>query len=55
MDNQPNLITLQLPIDQVNGIVQALNSLPTSSNAWPVVQSIVQQVNAQQNPPKTEG
>lgn len=55
MDKPANLVTLHLPVEQVNGILQALNSLPTSSNAWPVVQSIVQQANAQQNQPKDEG
>lgn len=49
------MISISLTLEQVNGVIQVLNNLPTSSNAWPLVQNIVQQVNTQQqipNPPK---
>lgn len=49
------MINISLTLEQVNGVIQVLNNLPTSSNAWPLVQNIVQQVNAQQqlpNPPQ---
>ena len=45
------MINISLTLEQVNGVIQVLNNLPTSSNAWPLVQNIVQQVNDQQQLP----
>lgn len=40
-------ITLTLAIDEVNGILQTLGNLPTSSGAWPLVVKIKEQAQAQ--------
>jgi hypothetical protein len=40
-------ITLNLTIDEVNGILQTLGNLPTSSGAWPLVVKIKEQAQAQ--------
>ena len=40
-------ITLELSVDEVNGILQTLGQLPTSSGAWPLVVKIKQQAEAQ--------
>ena len=37
-------MTLELTADEVQGILQVLNDLPTKTNAWPLVQKIEQQV-----------
>jgi hypothetical protein len=37
------MITLQLEIEEVNGILQCLGQLPTSSGAWPLVVKIKEQ------------
>jgi hypothetical protein len=37
-------VTLELTADEVQGILQVLNDLPTKTNAWPLVQKIEQQV-----------
>lgn len=47
-----NIVTLKLPLDQVEGIVRALNALPTSSNAWPLVQNILNQMAEQKEEKK---
>jgi hypothetical protein len=36
-------ITLRLSVEEVNGILQTLGQLPTSSGAWPLVVKIKQQ------------
>ena len=46
-------ITLRLSVEEVNGILQTLGSLPTSSGAWPLVVKIKQQC-AEQLPKKEE-
>jgi hypothetical protein len=48
-----NEIKLSLSIEEVNGILQTLGSLPTSSGAWPLVVKIKQQC-AEQLPEKEE-
>ncbi len=40
-------ITLKLSVEEVNGILQTLGSLPTSSGAWPLVVKIKEQAEAQ--------
>lgn len=40
-------INLKLTTDEVNGILQVLGNLPTSSGAWPLVIKIKQQVETQ--------
>lgn len=40
-------ITLKLEAVEVNGILQALGQLPTSSGAWPLVVKIKTQSEAQ--------
>jgi len=40
-------ITLKLSIEEVNGILQTLGQLPTSSGAWPLVVKIKEQAEAQ--------
>jgi hypothetical protein len=46
-------ITLRLSVEEVNGILQTLGSLPTSSGAWPLVVKIKQQC-AEQLPKKED-
>ena len=46
-------VTLKLTVEEVNGILQTLGSLPTSSGAWPLVVKIKQQC-AEQLPKKEE-
>ena len=41
------MITLQLEIEEVNGILQCLGQLPTSSGAWPLVVKIKEQATPQ--------
>jgi len=36
-------IKLELTVEEVNGILQTLGQLPTSSGAWPLVVKIKQQ------------
>ena len=36
-------VVLKLSVEEVNGILQTLGSLPTSSGAWPLVVKIKQQ------------
>jgi hypothetical protein len=45
-------ITLKLTVEEVNGILQTLGQLPTSSGAWPLVVKIKQQ--AEEQLPKKE-
>jgi len=45
-------IKLSLSIEEVNGILQTLGALPTSSGAWPLVVKIKQQ--AEEQLPKKE-
>lgn len=40
-------INLKLTVDEVNGILQVLGNLPTSSGAWPLVIKVKQQAEAQ--------
>ena len=46
-------VTLKLTVEEVNGILQTLGQLPTSSGAWPLVVKIKEQASAQL--PKDEG
>jgi len=46
-------ITLRLSVEEVNGILQTLGQLPTSSGAWPLVVKIKQQC-AEQQPKKED-
>jgi len=46
-------VTLKLSVEEVNGILQTLGQLPTSSGAWPLVVKIKQQC-AEQLPKKEE-
>jgi hypothetical protein len=41
------MITLQLEIEEVNGILKSLGQLPTSSGAWPLVVKIKEQAEPQ--------
>ena len=45
-------ITLKLAVDEVNGILQTLGQLPTSSGAWPLVVKI--KTMAEEQLPKEE-
>jgi hypothetical protein len=45
-------VTLKLTVEEVNGILQTLGSLPTSSGAWPLVVKIKEQ--AEEQLPKDE-
>jgi hypothetical protein len=45
-------VTLKLSVEEVNGILQTLGSLPTSSGAWPLVVKIKEQ--AEEQLPKKE-
>ena len=40
-------ITLKLSVEEVNGILQTLGQLPTSSGAWPLVVKIKEQAQLQ--------
>jgi hypothetical protein len=40
-------VTLTLTVDEVNGILQTLGNLPTSSGAWPLVVKIKEQAEDQ--------
>jgi hypothetical protein len=40
-------VTLRLSIEEVNGILQTLGQLPTSSGAWPLVVKIKEQAESQ--------
>jgi hypothetical protein len=46
-------VTLKLSVEEVNGILQTLGQLPTSSGAWPLVVKIKQQC-AEQLPKEEE-
>jgi hypothetical protein len=41
------MIKLELEIEEVNGILQCLGQLPTSSGAWPLVVKIKEQAESQ--------
>jgi hypothetical protein len=45
-------VVLKLSVEEVNGILQTLGQLPTSSGAWPLVLKIKQQ--AEEQLPKEE-
>jgi hypothetical protein len=45
-------VVLKLSVEEVNGILQTLGQLPTSSGAWPLVVKIKQQ--AEEQLPKKE-
>jgi hypothetical protein len=51
-------VTLKMQAAEANFLLQALGNLPTSSNAWPLMQKISQQaeacVAAVSNPPPPE-
>lgn len=40
-------INIKLTVDEVNGILQALGQLPTSSGAWPLLLKIKTQAEEQ--------
>lgn len=49
-------VTLNLTVDEVNGILQTLGNLPTSSGAFPLMMNIKQQAEAQiPQPLQTDG
>lgn len=45
-------LTLNLTVEEVNGILQTLGNLPTSSNAWPLMVKIKDQAEAQMPKPE---
>jgi len=45
-------VTLKLTVEEVNGILQTIGQLPTSSGAWPLVVKIKEQ--AEEQLPKEE-
>jgi hypothetical protein len=45
-------ITLKLSVEEVNGILQTLGQLPTSSGAWPLVVKIKEQAEAHTKEPE---
>lgn len=47
-------ISLVLTVDEVNGILQVLGNLPTSSGAWVLLQKIKAQAEAAVAEPKGE-
>jgi hypothetical protein len=40
-------VTLELTLDEVNGILGVLGDLPTKTGAWPLMQKIEEQAAAQ--------
>jgi hypothetical protein len=40
-------VTLELTLDEVNGILGVLGDLPTKTGAWPLMQKIQEQAAAQ--------
>jgi len=52
VNKQPQTIQLILSAEEVQGVVNVLNQLPTSSGAWPLVVKIKQQ--AEEQLPKKE-
>jgi len=42
-----NPVTLTLTVDEINGVLQTLGQLPTSSGAWPLLMKIKEQAEAQ--------
>lgn len=40
-------LALRLTVEEINGILQTLGNLPTSSGAWPLVVKIKEQAQAQ--------
>lgn len=48
------MIRLELDINEVNGVLKVLNELPTSSGAWPLVQKIQGQAEAQLKEQQTQ-
>ena len=42
-----NPVTLTLTVDEINGVLQTLGQLPTSSGAWPLLMKIKTQAEAQ--------
>lgn len=47
-------LTLRLTVEEINGILQTLGNLPTSSGAWPLVVKIKEQADAQIEEPPAE-
>jgi hypothetical protein len=47
-------VTLVLTVDEVNGILQVLGNLPTSSGAWVLLQKIKAQAETAVVEPKEE-
>ena len=47
-------VEIKLTAEEANDILRVLGQLPTASNAWPLMQKIGQQVQAQVTPPATE-
>ena len=35
-----DIITIQLTVEEINGVLQTLGQLPTSSGAWPLLMKI---------------
>jgi hypothetical protein len=47
-------IELKVTLEEANGILQVIGNLPTSSNAWPLLQKLNAQIQAQVPQPATE-
>lgn len=47
-----DIITIQLTVEEINGVLQTLGQLPTSSGAWPLLMKIKTQ--AEEQLPKEE-
>lgn len=48
-------ITLNLTVEDVNGILATLGELPSKSNAWPLMKKIEEQATNQPKEEKTDG
>ena len=47
-------ITITLTVDEVNGVLQTLGQLPTSSGSWPLLMKIKTQAEGQLPPEPVE-
>lgn len=47
-------IAINLTVEELNGVLQTLGQLPTSSNAWPLMMKIKEQAEMQVTPPTPE-
>ena len=49
-----DIITIQLTVEEINGVLQTLGQLPTSSGAWPLLMKIKTQAEEQLPSPVQE-